>query len=254
MRRIDLNCDMGEGFGIYRFGTDDELMKYITSANIACGFHAGDASTIRQTVTLALKYDVAIGAHPGFPDLAGFGRREMKLSPQEIQDLTIYQLGAVQAIAAAEGGSVTHVKPHGALYNMATRDRSLADAIATAVYKVNPQLLLFGLSGSELINAGEALGLKTIKEVFADRSYEADGSLTSRSIHGAVIADSEQAAAQAVNLIVRNEVRTRQGTSLQLQADTICIHGDTLNAAVYAQQLRESLEHEGVTIVKAGQK
>lgn len=252
MYRIDLNCDMGEGFGVYTAGQDKELMKHITSANIACGFHAGDAATIRATVKLALEHGVAIGAHPGLPDLAGFGRRSMQITPQEAYELTVYQIGAVQAFARSEGGELRHVKPHGALYNMAAVSRPLADAIAEAVYKVDARLLLFGLSGSELIRAGEAAGLRTVSEVFADRSYEADGTLTPRRTTGAVIVDAGLAAEQAVGMIKRGAVRTRQGSELALKAETVCLHGDTPGAAEHAASLREALDKEGILVRRAG--
>jgi UPF0271 protein len=249
---VDLNCDMGEGFGVYPASSDSELMKYITSANIACGFHAGDAATIRRTVKLALENNVAIGAHPGLPDLAGFGRREMRITPEEAYELTVYQLGAVYAFAKSEGGSVAHVKPHGALYNMAAKSRVLSDAIAEAVYKVDPRLMLFGLAGSELIRAGEAIGLRTINEVFADRSYESDGSLTPRGTEDAVIIDSSRAAEQVINMVRDGEVRTRQQNSFILKADTVCVHGDTPGALEHVKQLRKALEAEGIAIEKAG--
>lgn len=252
MHRIDLNCDMGEGFGVYRTGSDGELMKYITSANIACGFHAGDAATIRATVRLALKHHVAIGAHPGLPDLAGFGRRSMDISPQEAYEMTVYQIGAVYAFAKSEGGSVAHVKPHGALYNMAAKSKPLAEAIVEAVYKVDPQLMLFGLSGSELVRAGEAVGLRTVNEVFADRSYEADGSLTPRGTEGAVLVDPKLAAGQAVRMIKHGEVLTRQQSTIVLKADSVCVHGDTPGALEHVVHLRNALEAAGISVMKAG--
>ncbi|OMF24375.1 lactam utilization protein LamB [Paenibacillus sp. FSL H8-0548] len=252
MLRVDLNCDMGEGFGVYSAGSDHELMKYITSANIACGFHAGDAATIRRTVKLALANKVAIGAHPGLPDLAGFGRRVMAITPEEAYELTVYQLGAVQAFARSEGGAVAHVKPHGALYNMAAKNRALADAIAEAVNRVDPSLLLFGLAGSELIQAGAAIGLRTVSEVFADRSYESDGSLTPRETEGAVIADPARAAEQTIKMIRDGEVRTRQHSPFILQADTVCVHGDTPGAVEHVIRLRAALEAAGITVQRAG--
>lgn len=252
MRQIDLNCDMGEGFGVYRTNSDGELMKYITSANIACGFHAGDAASIRATVKLAMQHHVAIGAHPGLPDLAGFGRRSMDISPQEAYEMTVYQIGAVYAFAKTEGGSVAHVKPHGALYNMAAKSKPLAEAIAEAVYKVDPQLILFGLSGSELVRAGEAVGLRTVNEVFADRSYEADGSLTPRGTEGAVILDPKLAAEQAVRMIMHGEVLTRQQSSIVLKADSVCVHGDTPGALEHVIHLRNALEAAGISVMKAG--
>lgn len=252
MFRVDLNCDMGEGFGVYTAGLDSELMKHITSANIACGFHAGDAATIRRTVKLALENDVAIGAHPGLPDLAGFGRRMMAITPEEAYELTVYQLGAVYAFAKSEGGSVAHVKPHGALYNMAAKSRPLADAIAEAIYKVNPSLMLFGLAGSEFIHAGEAIGLRTIHEVFADRTYESDGSLTPRGTEGAVIVDPVRAAEQAIRMIRDGEVNTRQHHSVILKADTVCVHGDTPGAVEHVIRLRAALEAASISVQKAG--
>lgn len=252
MFRVDLNCDMGEGFGVYTAGLDNELMKYITSANIACGFHAGDAATIRRTVKLALENDVAIGAHPGLPDLAGFGRRMMAITPKEAYELTVYQLGAVYAFAKSEGGSVAHVKPHGALYNMAAKSRPLADAIAEAIYKVNPSLMLFGLAGSELIHAGEAIGLRTIHEVFADRTYESDGSLTPRGTEGAVIVDPVRAAEQTIRMIRDGEVNTRQHHSVILKADTVCVHGDTPGAVEHVIRLRAALGAASISVQKAG--
>ncbi len=251
MYRIDLNCDMGESFGAYEMGQDVALIPYMTSVNIACGFHAGDPATIRSTVKLALEHGTAIGAHPGLPDLAGFGRRKMQISPQEAYDMTVYQIGAVRAFADAEGGALRHVKPHGALYNMAAVDRQLADAIAEAVYRVNPELLLFGLAGSELLGAGAAIGLRTVSEAFADRSYEADGTLTPRGAEGAVIADPAAAAAQAIEMITRGAVRTRQGTELSLKADSLCLHSDTPGAASHARLLREKLEQAGIEVRRA---
>lgn len=253
MLRVDLNCDMGEGFGVYSSGSDSELMKYITSANIACGFHAGDAATIRRTVKLALRHEVAIGAHPGLQDLAGFGRREMNITPEEAYELTVYQIGAVHAFAKSEGGSLAHVKPHGALYNMAAKNKALADAIAEAVYLVDPSLLLFGLAGSELIHAAAAIGLRTINEVFADRSYESDGSLTPRGAEGAVISDSTRAAEQAITMIKGEAVITRQKNGIILKADTVCVHGDTPGALEHVRQLRAALEADGIAVRRAGE-
>ncbi len=253
MLRVDLNCDMGEGFGVYQANEDRELMKYITSANIACGFHAGDAATIRRTVKLALEHEVAIGAHPGLQDLAGFGRRVMAISPEEAYELVVYQIGAVHAFAKSEGGRLAHVKPHGALYNMAAKNRLLAEAIAEAIYKVEPRLLLFGLAGSELILAGQAIGLHTVSEVFADRSYEDDGSLTPRGTEGAVIEDGARALAQALDLIKKGEVLTHQRNRMILRADSVCVHGDTPGAIEHVRLLRTSLEAEGVSVRSAGE-
>lgn len=245
-RSIDLNCDMGEGFGAYTLGDDVALLDYVTSANIACGFHAGDPATMRQTVQLAVQKDVAVGAHPGLPDLLGFGRRRMEVSAQDVYDLTLYQVGALDAFARAAGAALRHVKPHGALYNMAARDTMLAQAIADAVYRLDPRLVLVGLSGSELIRAGEARGLKTASEVFADRNYEADGSLTPRSHPDALIADAEQAAERVVGVVQHGRVASRQGTDVPLRAETICIHGDTPNAVEFARTIRQKLDNSGI--------
>ncbi|RJE89052.1 LamB/YcsF family protein [Paenibacillus sp. 1011MAR3C5] len=248
MHRVDLNCDMGESFGAYRLGQDEIIMREISSANIACGFHAGDPGMIRDTVKLAISCGVAIGAHPGLPDLAGFGRRRMEISPREAYEMIVYQMGAVQAFARSEGTSLAHVKPHGALYNMAAQDDSLAEAIAEAVYKVDGNALLYGLAGSALIRAAEKIGLAGVREVFADRSYEADGSLTHRSLPGAVIHDSEAAAARVVDLILSGEVVTRQGTPLALQADTVCVHGDTPDAYKHVLALRKALSQANIEV------
>lgn len=252
MYRIDLNCDIGEGFGAYQMGSDAELMKHITSANIACGFHAGDPGTIRNAVSGALLHGAAIGAHPGLPDLAGFGRRRMEITPREAYDMTIYQIGAIQAFAASEGTRVSHVKPHGALYNMAAKDAKLAEAIAEAVYKLDGKMLLYGLSGSELIHAGERIGLTVVNEAFADRSYEDDGSLTARSEEGAVISDPEIAAAQVLSMVKKGRVQTRQGKQLRLTADTVCVHGDTPGALVHVLALKAALQQAGVLIARPG--
>ncbi|RIX60499.1 LamB/YcsF family protein [Paenibacillus nanensis] len=252
MHRIDLNCDMGESFGLYRLGSDEQMMPHITSANIACGFHAGDPATIRSAVKLALVHGVAIGAHPGLPDLAGFGRRKMEITAQEAYDMTIYQIGAIRAFAESEGGALSHVKPHGALYNMAAKDAALAEAIAEAVYKVDGSLRLYGLSGSELIRAGERIGLTVLNEVFADRAYEEDGSLTPRSIEGAILTSSVRAADQVIRIIKEGQVQTRTGAYIPLKADTVCIHGDTPGATGHAAALREALQDAGIAVQSPG--
>lgn len=248
MFRIDINCDMGEGFGAYELGTDEEILEFVTSANIACGYHAGDPSVMRKTVRLALDKGVAIGAHPGLPDLVGFGRRNMALSPQEAYDITIYQIGALDGFLRAEGAIMQHVKPHGALYNMAAQSKELSEAIAEAVYKVNPELILFGLSGSELIAAGEKIGLQTASEVFADRTYQQDGSLTPRRNADAVITDTKIAMQQTVRMIKEGKVRSLQGEDVLLRADTICIHGDNAHALSFVQSMRHVLQAAGIQV------
>lgn len=250
MYRVDLNCDLGESFGAYKLGMDEEILPFVTSANIACGFHAGDPAVMRKTVALALKNNVAIGAHPGLLDLVGFGRRQIDISHQEAYDMVVYQLGALQAFVKAEGAALQHVKPHGALYNMAAKSQPLAAAIAEAVYRVDPGLILFGLSGSELVVAGEKIGLKVAHEVFADRTYQVDGSLTPRKQADALITNDEEAVAQVVRMVKEGKVASRQGTDVTVKADTICIHGDGTHALAFAKKIRESLLGSGI-IVKA---
>ncbi len=251
MNRIDLNADLGESFGAWRMGDDATVMPWITSVNIACGFHAGDPVIMRHTVALAVKHGVAIGAHPSLPDLQGFGRREMKITPDEIHAATLYQIGALHAFAQASGARLHHVKPHGALYNMVARDRALADAIACAVRDVDFTLILVGLAGSVLIDAGRDAGLVVTREGFCDRRYRADGSLASRSEAGAVIEDIEKAIAQAVSIATRNEAIALDGTHVRIEADTLCVHGDRPNAGAFARRLREALENAGVNVVPA---
>lgn len=245
---IDLNCDMGEGFGIYTVGEDAELIRHITSANIACGFHGGDPAVMRRTVRLAAEHGVAVGAHPGLPDLAGFGRRIMEVTPDDVYEMTLYQIGALQAIASGEGVRLSHVKPHGALYNMAAKSRELADAIAEAVYKADGNLMLYGLSGSQLVASAERLGIRAVQEVFGDRSYENDGSLTPRHKPGAVLSQSGEVAIQVHRMVTEGKVKTREGRMLPLQADTVCIHGDTAGAARHAAVLRAELERLGIAV------
>ena len=250
MTNIDLNCDLGESFGAWTMGDDAGVMPWITSANIACGFHAGDFSTMQQTVLLAGQHGVAIGAHVSLPDLQGFGRREMRISPGDAYALTLYQIGALAAFARAADIRVAHVKPHGALYNMAAKDAALADAIARAVRDFDAQIVLVGLAGSTLPKAGAALGLTVAHEAFADRRYEADGSLTPRGIPGAVIEDAGAAVAQAVQIATSGKVDIRTGGTRDLHADTICVHGDRPDAARFARKLREALSAAGVKVAK----
>ncbi|WP_106765818.1 LamB/YcsF family protein [Paenibacillus faecalis] len=248
MLQVDLNADMGESFGVYRIGVDEELMSHVTSANIACGFHAGDPTVMRKAVKQALSRGVSVGAHPGLPDLAGFGRRNIDITPDEAYDMVTYQIGALQAFVKQEGGVLRHVKPHGALYNMAATSRALAEAIATAVHTIDSSLILFGLSGSELIHAGQQLGLSTAQEVFADRTYQDDGTLTSRRLPGALITDSSQAVEQVLLMVKEKVVQTVSGKKIPIHADTICIHGDGAHACQFASLLRSRLEAEGVEV------
>jgi UPF0271 protein len=245
MPSIDLNCDMGESFGAWTMGRDAELMDFVSSVNIACGFHAGDPSVMRRTVETAAEKNVAVGAHPGYPDLQGFGRRPMSFSPDEVFDMVLYQVAALKGICEASGTRLHHVKPHGALYNTAARDRELANAIARAVKSLDPELILYGLSGSLLISEAEAEGLRTASEVFADRTYQPDGSLTPRNRPGALITNADVAAAQALQMIREQSVDATTGENVPLRTETVCIHGDGENALEFATAMREKLlEHD----------
>ena len=250
--RIDINSDTGESFGAYTIGHDAGLFKSITSANVAAGFHAGDPSVLRDTIRLAKQHGVAVGAHPGLPDLVGFGRRELNVTPKEAEDLVLYQVAAVAGVAAAEGVRLQHVKPHGALFNMAVRDRELSNAIARAVAAFDKGLILFGLPGSEILNAGRAAGLRVAAEVFADRAYEPDGSLASRRKPGAVIHDPGAVVARAVRMVTENAVNAIEGSLVTLEADTICVHGDTPGSDDLAARIRAGLESAGVTVQAIG--
>ncbi len=246
--QIDLNADLGESFGRWTLGQDAEMMQSISSANVACGFHAGDPSVMRETVRLAKAHGVAVGAHPGFPDLVGFGRRNMAASPREVEDFVIYQVGALAGIAAAEGVRLQHVKAHGALYNMAVRDRALADAIARGVAAVDKSLILFGLPKSELLRAGQAVGLAVAAEGFADRSYEPDGSLTPRDREGAVIHDPSSVVRRAVRMARDEVVTSTSGEDIPMYVRTICTHGDTPGSHELTRLLRAGLERDGVKV------
>lgn len=250
--RIDLNADVGESFGAYALGNDAALMASITSANIAAGFHAGDPSVLRATIRLARTHGVAIGAHPGFPDLAGFGRRELHVTPREAEDFILYQIAAVAGVAAAEGAALAHVKAHGALFNMAAHDRPLADALARAVAAFDRSLRLFAPPDSEMANAARALGLPVAIEVFADRAYEPDGRLASRQKAGAVIHDVATVVARAVGLVADRTIVAVDGSRLPVDADTMCIHGDTPGADRLAAAIRAGLEAAGITVKAIG--
>ena len=243
MVKIDLNADLGEGGS-----ADAELMTLVSSVNIACGFHAGDAQTMLTSVRNAIKNGVAIGAHPGFPDRENFGRTAMVLPPETVYAQTLYQTGALEAIVRAQQGVLRHVKPHGMLYNQAAKDPVLADAIARAVRDCDPQLILVGLAGSELIRAGQRLGLATRQEVFADRGYQADGSLVPRTQPGALITDEEQALAQTLEMLRTGQVIAIDGTSAKVQADTVCLHGDGEHALRFARRLRAAFAEHGILV------
>jgi len=243
-----LNADIGESFGIYHVGHDDMLLRSITSGSIACGFHAGDPSVMRRTVRQAVRAGVSIGAHPGFPDLVGFGRREINADPQDIFDFVLYQIGALSALAKAEGAGLRHVKPHGALYNMSATNKEMAEAIARAVAAFDETLLLVGLPGSELLAAGTRLGLRLAAEGFADRSYEPDGTLTPRHLADSVLTEPGRVADRAVRMARDHKVTARDGSTLVLDVDTICVHGDTPDAAALAAAIRAALEQAGMTV------
>lgn len=250
--RIDLNADVGEGAAGGALGQDPALMRQITSANVACGFHAGDPGIMRATVALAREHGVAVGAHPGFPDLAGFGRRELEVAPRDVEDFVVYQVGALAAIAAAQGVRLQHVKPHGALFNMAVRDAALADAIARATALIDRSMMLFGLPGSEIIAAGRRAGLRTACEAFADRAYQPDGTLVPRQQSGAVIHEPDVVVQRAVRMVREGTVEAIDGARVALTVDTICVHGDTPGAAELAARIREALEQAGVEVKAVG--
>lgn len=245
--RVDLNCDLGEGTG-----HDAALMPLITSANIACGAHAGDPATMRATIALAQQHGVAVGAHPGFADRANFGRVELAVTPGEVRGLVHEQVLQLQLLARGAGARLAHVKPHGALYNMAARDWKLALAVARAVYDVDPRLVLFGLAGSQLVAAGEACGLEVAREVFADRTYRADGTLTPRSQPDALIADEATAVDQVRRMVREGWVRATDGREVPIQADTICLHGDGPHPVEFARRLREALTAAGIELKAHG--
>jgi UPF0271 protein len=250
--RVDLNCDMGESFGAYEIGADDALFPLITSANIACGFHGGDPSVMRRTIAAAKAQGVAIGAHPGFADLAGFGRRNIDVSADEAYDLVVYQVGALMGFAAAAGVTLQHVKAHGALYNMAAGRADLADAIARATRDINPALILFGLPNSHLIRAGQDAGLRTAAEAFADRAYMPDGTLVSRRRADAHITDVADAAARAVRMVKDGRVTAVTGEDITITADTICLHGDGAHAVEFAKAIRSAFAHHSIDVLPIG--
>ena len=246
--KIDLNCDMGESFGRYRLGNDEAIMPFITSANVACGFHAGDPGVMAATVKLAKGSGVSIGAHPGYPDLQGFGRRAMDLSPAEIESCVLYQVAALAGFTRAAGAELVHVKPHGALYNQAAKNREVARAIARAVAQFSRELILVGLAGSLSIEAAEEAGLRAAGEGFADRAYNPDGSLRARNLPGAVYETTEEALAQALRL-AREGIQVTSGSqTIRVEVDTICIHGDTPGAEANARALHAGLAAAGVSL------
>lgn len=245
---VDLNSDVGESFGTYKLGLDEEVLKYVSSANIACGWHAGDPMVMRKTVEFALKNGVGAGAHPGFPDLLGFGRRNMVVSPDEAKQYTIYQIGALYGFVKALGGSMQHVKPHGAFYNMAAKDGKLAKAIIEGIWEVDKNLIVLGLAGSEMVKAAKERGLKVANEVFADRAYNPDGTLVPRSLPGSMIHDKDLAIKRVVRMVTEGKVTAITGEDIDIQADSICVHGDNPEAVGFVKSIREALASAGVDV------
>ena len=246
--KIDLNCDLGESFGNYKIGMDEEVIKFISSANIACGFHASDPLVMEKTVALAKENGVQVGAHPGFPDLVGFGRRNMNVSPAELKAMVMYQVGALAAFCKARDIKMNHVKPHGAMYNMAAKDIKLALAIAEGIAQVDDSLILLGLSGSQLLKAAQEVGLKSAAEVFADRAYEEDGSLVARTKAGAVIADENEVIERVIKMIKLGKVQTITGKEIEIKPDSICVHGDNTKALNFVKLIRQRLTQENIKI------
>jgi UPF0271 protein len=254
LKAIDLNSDVGESFGNYKLGLDEEVIPLISSANIACGYHAGDPAVMRQTVALARKHGVGLGAHPGLPDLVGFGRRNMDVTLEEIRDFVTYQVGALQAVAALQGARLQHVKPHGALYNMAVKTPEIWDAVAEVMARLDERLILFVLAGPdrpELQAIGRRRGIRIAFEFFADRAYNSDGTLVSRRLPGAVIHDNELVAAKVLKLVKEGKVRAIDGSEIELKAETICVHGDNPKAVALVKRIRETLEAAGVAVKPA---
>jgi len=248
MQTVDLNADLGESFGRYTLGMDDRLLPLVTSANVACGFHASDPVVMEKTVLLACRGHVSVGAHPGYPDLMGFGRRPMAVTPAEAHAYVLYQLGALEAFLRPHGLRLRHVKPHGALYNAAAADPALARAVCAAVRDFDPSLVLYGLSGSCLLRAAEDAGLAACSEVFADRAYEEDGTLVPRGRPGAVIGDGQEAIRRVLRMVTEGRVTAISGKDIPLHADTVCIHGDGEKAVLFAAALRRALGENGIRV------
>jgi len=248
---IDLNSDMGESFGAYTIGADEEILRWVTSANVACGWHGGDPHVMRQTVARAKALGVAVGAHPSYPDLLGFGRRPMQITRHEARDYVLYQVGALRAFVEAAGLTLQHVKPHGAIYNVAAKDRELSLGIAEAVKEAGGDLILMGLPDSEMLKAAQEVGVRIAREAFGDRAYNEDGSLVSRKIAGSLITDPDRVAERVIGL-AQGRVTAITGKEIRFQAETICLHGDTPGAATIARRVRERLEKEGAQVRPLG--
>lgn len=248
MYRVDLNSDLGESFGRYSLGADEKIIPLITSANVACGYHASDPVVMGKTVASAKKAGIRVGAHPGFPDLMGFGRRNMNVSPAEAKAYTLYQLGALYGFCQAQGMVLQHVKPHGAMYNMAAKDYALSKAICEAIYEFDKNLIVLALSGGELVRAAKDMGLRTAQEVFADRAYEEDGTLVDRRKEGAMITDEELAISRVVRMVKEKKVTAITGKDISIEADSVCVHGDGAKALAFVEKIRKKLMEEGVEI------
>lgn len=248
MPSIDLNCDLGESFGAYTIGMDSAVIPYITSANVACGYHAGDPLVMQKTVAACKAHGVHIGAHPGYPDLMGFGRRNIAATPAEVKAYIQYQVGALSAFCTAAGVPLCHVKPHGAMYNMAAKDEALARAVCEGILEVNPKLTLLALSGSAMVRAAQETGLPVKNEVFADRGYQADGTLVPRSRPGAMITDEDEAIARVIRMAKEGVVRSVDGVDVPLTADSVCVHGDGEKALAFVRRIREALAAAGIEV------
>ncbi len=248
MYSIDLNSDLGESFGAYKIGRDEEIIPLVSSANVACGFHAGDPSIMAKTVKLCKESNGAIGAHPGFHDIVGFGRRNMNVAPEDVKNMIIYQVGALDAFCKAAGVKPQHVKPHGALYNMAAKDAALAKAICEGIYEYNSSLILLGLANSEMIAQAKKTGLPYAAEVFADRAYEDDGTLVARTKPGSMIKDEDEAVSRVVGMIKKHTVKSINGNEIEICPDSVCVHGDSEKALVFVRKIRSALEKEGIAV------
>ena len=248
MFRVDLNIDLGESFGRYTIGMDDKIIPMITSANVACGYHASDPVVMNKTLAMAKEAGIRVGAHPGFPDLMGFGRRNLSVSQEEAKAYTLYQLGALDAFCRINGLKMQHVKPHGALYNMAAKDYELSKAICEAIKEFDQELIVLALSGGELAHAAKDMGLRTALEVFADRAYEEDGTLVNRRKEGAMITDETLAISRVVRMIKEKKVTAITGKDIPIQADSVCVHGDGEKALAFVEKIRAALQDEGIEI------
>ena len=253
MYRIDLNSDLGESFGRYTIGMDDKIIPLITSANVACGFHASDPVVMEKTIAMAKEAGICVGAHPGYPDLMGFGRRNMNVTPAEAKAYTLYQIGALDAFCKANGLIMQHVKPHGALYNMAAKDYNLAKGICEAVAEYNKDLIIMALSGGQLVQAAKDMGLRTALEVFADRAYEEDGSLVDRRKEGAMVTDEDEAIARVIRMVKEKKVTAITGKDIPITADSVCVHGDGVKALAFVEKIRKALTEEGIEICSLDQ-